>query len=63
MLEKLDTLEAKLTQLLEHHQALRAENTRLRQEVVAAENANKILTDRLAEVRGRMENLFDKLPD
>jgi hypothetical protein len=63
MLEELDTLEAKLTQLLELHQTLRSENSRLRQEAVAMENANKLLTDRLAEVRGRMESLFDKLPD
>jgi len=63
MLEELDTLEAKLALILERHQALRAENARLRQQVVAAEHANKLLTERLAEVRGRMENLFDKLPD
>lgn len=63
MLEELDTLEAKLTQLLERYQSMREENLRLRQEVVAAENANKLLTERLAEVRGRMESLFDKLPD
>lgn len=63
MLEQLDTLEAKLVQLLERHQAMREENARLRQEVVTLENANKLLADRMAEVRGRMENLFDKLPD
>jgi cell division septum initiation protein DivIVA len=63
MLEDLDTLEAKLTQLLDHHQNLRAENTRLRQELVTMGNANKLLTERLAEVRGRMESLFDKLPE
>ncbi|MDR3394162.1 MAG: hypothetical protein P4L70_04090 [Parasulfuritortus sp.] len=63
MLEELDTLETKLTQLLERHQSMRAENDRLRQQVVAMENANKLLTERLANVRGRMESLFDKLPE
>jgi cell division septum initiation protein DivIVA len=63
MLEELDTLEAKLTQLLERHQSMRAENDRLRQQVLAMENANKLLTERLANVRGRMESLFDKLPE
>lgn len=63
MLEELDTLEAKLARLLERYQSMRAENSRLRQQVVAAEHANKLLTERLAEVRGRMESLFDKLPD
>lgn len=63
MLEQLDSLEAKLALLLERHNVLRAENARLRQEALAAEDANKQLTARLAEVRGRMESLFDKLPD
>jgi cell division septum initiation protein DivIVA len=63
MLEELDTLEAKILQLLEHHRALREENMRLRQQAVAMENANKLLSDRLAEARGRMENLFNRLPE
>ncbi len=63
MLEEMDALETKLAQLLERHQAMRADNFRLRQQMVAMENANKLLTERLAEVRGRMEQLFNKLPD
>ena len=59
----MDALEIKIAQLLERHQAMRAENLRLRQHMVAMENTNKMLTERLAEVRGRMETLFDKLPD
>lgn len=63
MLEEMDALETKLAQLLERYQAMREENFRLRQQMVAMENANKLLTERLAEVRGRMESLFNKLPD
>lgn len=63
MLEDMDALETKLAQLLERHQAMREENVRLRQQMVAMENANKLLTERLANARGRMESLFDKLPD
>jgi cell division septum initiation protein DivIVA len=63
MLEELDTLETKIRQLLEHHRVLRDENLRLRQQVVAMENANKLLSDRLAEARGRVENLFNRLPE
>lgn len=63
MLEDMDALETKLAQLLERHQAMRIENVRLRQQMVAMENANKLLTERLADVRGRMEHLFNKLPD
>jgi predicted RNase H-like nuclease (RuvC/YqgF family) len=63
MLEEMDTLETKLELLLERHRAMHAENLRLRQQVVAMENANKLLTDRLSEARGRMEKLFNTLPD
>lgn len=63
MLEEIDTLEAKLTQLLEHYQALRADHMRLRQQVVALENSNQQLNDRLAEARARVEALYLKLPE
>lgn len=63
MLEQLDDLEGKLSLLLERWQALRQENLRLRQQVVALENDNKLLTERLAEARERVENLYNKLPD
>lgn len=63
MLVEMDALETKLAQLLERHQAMRAENLQLRQQMVSMENANKLLTERLSEARGRMESLFNKLPD
>ncbi|MCU0840202.1 MAG: hypothetical protein MUC79_00600 [Thiobacillaceae bacterium] len=63
MLDELDDLEGKLTQLLDQWQALRAENLRLRQQVVAMENANKLLTDRLAEAKGRVEALYNRIPE
>jgi predicted nuclease with TOPRIM domain len=62
MLERLDDLEGKLSLLLERWQALRQENLRLRQQVVALENDNKLLSERLAEARQRVEALYDKLP-
>jgi FtsZ-binding cell division protein ZapB len=63
MLDQLAALEAKLTLLLERHQALREENTKLRQQAVALENTNRQLADRLNEARGRLEALYDKIPD
>lgn len=63
MLEQLDDLEGKLSLLLERWQALRQENLRLRQQVVALENDNKLLTERLVEARQRVEALYNKLPD
>jgi len=63
MLERLDDLESKIAQILERHQAVRQENLRLRQQVIMLENTNKLLSERLAEARGRMETLFNQLPD
>lgn len=63
MLEQLDDLEGKLSLLLERWQALRQENLRLRQQVVALENDNKLLTERLVEATERVEALYNKLPD
>jgi regulator of replication initiation timing len=63
MLEEMDALETKLAQLIERHQNMRAENLRLRQQLAAMENANRALSDRLAEARRRLEGLFDRLPD
>lgn len=63
MQAELDTLESKLAQMLERYQAMREETLKLRQQVVALESSNKLLTDRLEEARGRMETLLNKIPD
>jgi predicted nucleic acid-binding Zn-ribbon protein len=62
MLEQLDTLEAKLTQLMAHYRALREESQHLRQRILAMENANRQLSDRLTAASSRMEALFEQLP-
>ena len=63
MQAELDALEANLTQLLERYQSVRQENMKLRQQLVTQENANRQLSDKLAEARTRLETLFNKLPD
>ncbi|HNH90337.1 MAG TPA: hypothetical protein PLX46_13015 [Thiobacillaceae bacterium] len=63
MQAELDTLESKLTQMLERYQTMREENLKLRQQVVSLESANKQLTDRLDEARQRMETLLNRIPD
>ncbi len=63
MLEELDSLENKLAQLVARYQSTREENLRLRQQVLALEDANKQLTERLGEARSRVETLFNQLPD
>jgi predicted nucleic acid-binding Zn-ribbon protein len=63
MQAELDTLESKLAQMLERYQAMREETLKLRQQVVTLESNNKLLFDRLAEARSRMEALLNKIPD
>lgn len=63
MLEELDSLETKLAQLVTRYQTTREENLRLRQQVLALEDTNKQLTERLGEARSRVETLFNQLPD
>jgi len=63
MQAELDALEAKLAQMLERYQVMRGENLKLRQQLVNMENANKRLNERLDEARGRIESLYNKLPD
>ena len=63
MLEELDSLETKLAQLVGRYQTTREENLRLRQQVLALEDANKQLTERLGEARSKVETLFNQLPD
>ncbi|MBI5936945.1 MAG: hypothetical protein HY850_03770 [Betaproteobacteria bacterium] len=63
MLEELDSLENKLAQLVARYQTTREENLRLRQQVLALEDANKQLGERLSEARSKVETLFNQLPD
>jgi hypothetical protein len=63
MQAELDALESKLAQILERYQGMREENLRLRQQLVAMENSNKQLSERLSEARSRMESLLNKIPD
>ena len=63
MQAELDTLESKLAQMLERYQSMREETLKLRQQVVSLESSNKLLSDRLAEARSRMEALLNKIPD
>lgn len=63
MLDQFEALEAKLTLLLERYQAVRDENTRLRQHAVSLENTNRQLSERLETTLGRLQALHDKIPD
>ncbi len=62
MLEQLDTLEAKLQQMLDRYRLIGEENLQLRQRVLAMEKANRQLSERLSAASTRMESLFEQIP-
>lgn len=63
MQAEMDALESKIAQILERYQAMREENLRLRQQLVAMENNNKQLTERLGEARSRIETMLTRIPE
>lgn len=58
----LNVLEAKLTQLIELCQSLRAENLQLRQELAQARDDTKQLKTQMTEASTRLEALIERLP-
>lgn len=63
MQAELDTLENKLTQLVQLSQRLRAENHQLRQELAAALSQGRQYNDKMESARKRLENLLVQLPE
>jgi len=57
------SLEAKVAQFVHVCDRLRAENIELRQQLVAAQNDAKRLTDKIEGAKARLENLLSRLPD
>jgi cell division protein ZapB len=60
---ELDVLEAKLTQLVQLCHHLRKDNSELRQQLVATQNQNKQLTDKIEGARHRLELLLSRIPE
>ena len=60
---ELNTLDEKITQLVQLCHRLRRDNNELRQQLVAAQNANKQLTDKIESARTRLEGLLSRLPE
>ena len=58
----LNVLEAKLMQLIELCQSLRAENLQLRQELAQARDDTKQLKGQMTEASARLEALIERLP-
>jgi cell division protein ZapB len=59
---ELNSLEAKVAQFVALCERLRAENTALRQQLVAAQNDAKRLNERIDGAKSRLEGLLNRLP-
>jgi cell division protein ZapB len=60
---ELDSLEAKLNQLVQLCHRLRKDNSELRQQLVATQNQNKQLVEKIEGARQRLEGLLSRIPD
>jgi cell division protein ZapB len=60
---ELDILDEKIIQLVKLCHRLRTDNQELRQQLAAAQSANKQLTEKIATARTRLETLLTRLPE
>jgi len=57
------SLETKVAQFVALCERLRAENTQLKQQLVAAQSDARQLNDKMESARTRLERLLSKLPE
>ena len=60
---ELDTLDEKINQLVQLCHRLRKDNHELRQQLAAAQNESKQLTDKIENAKARLESLLIRLPE
>jgi len=60
---ELNSLDEKITQLVQVCHRLRADNNELRQQLAAAQNQNKQLTEKIESARTRLETLLTRIPE
>lgn len=60
---ELDTLDERISQLVQLCHRLRNDNNELRQELAAAQNQNKQLTEKIESARQRLEMLLSRIPE
>ena len=60
---ELNTLDDKLSQLVQLCHRLRNDNNELRQDLAAAQNQSKQLTDKIESARQRLESLLSRIPE
>lgn len=62
MVDELNALENKVALVASLCRTLRAENMQLRQQLAAANDERKSLTERMESARSRLEQLAEQLP-
>ena len=60
---ELDSLDDKINQLVQLCQRLRRDNHELRQQLAAATNESKQLSEKIESARVRLESLLNRLPE
>ena len=60
---ELNSLEEKIAQIVQVCHRLRADNNELRQQLAAAQNQNKHLTEKIESARTRLETLLTRIPE
>lgn len=63
MIAELDTLEAKIRLVAERYEILRSDNLSLRQQLLAVQQENKQLHQRLNTAKDRVQALLDQIPE
>lgn len=63
MIAELDTLEAKIRLVAERYEILRTDNLSLRQQLLAVQQENKQLHQRLESAKTRVQTLLDQIPE
>ena len=63
MVNELNTLESKITQVVSLCRTLRADNSQLKQRLAKADAEQKALGDLMESARQRLEQLAEQLPE
>ena len=63
MVNELNALESKITQVVSLCRTLRAENSQLKQRLAKADAEQKALSERMELARQRLEQLAEQLPE
>jgi cell division protein ZapB len=60
---ELNSLDDKISQLVQLCHRLRTDNSELRQQLAAAQNQSKQLKEKIEAARQRLENLLNRIPE